>query len=165
MHQTRLSCFEFKVFFFFQVFHCFSIFFFTSYKNKAQLDDFVAELLDFFFYLHDIFNLGIPELSQVLTDHLIQYLLFPQILGSLIPSEKLDALEDRLSPFVALFLLGQVFYIFTHKPLIDALTGALIGRPNCYSPSQSLPPIKRHNRNHSAPDIKFEEKRKPFFEG
>lgn len=133
------------------------------------MEDFVAELLDFFFYLHDIFNLGIPELNQVLTDHLIQYLLFPQFLGSLTPSEqKPDTLEDRLSPFVALFLLGQVFYIFTHKPLIDALTGALIGRPNCYSPSQRLPPLKRsgHNRIHSAPDLKFEEKKRPIlFEG
>lgn len=116
----------------------------------------MAELLDFFFYLHDIFNLGIPQLNDVLTDHLIQYLLFPQFLGSLLQADKTEPLEDRLSPFVALYLLGQVFYAFTHKPLIEALAGSLVGRPNSYSPTMRLPPRQRnnlHSRNHSAPDI------------
>ena len=58
--------------------------------------------MDFFYYLTDIFHLGDKELSEVLCDHLLQYLFIPQFVESLVP-ERVDAknptkmqLEDRL---------------------------------------------------------------------
>jgi hypothetical protein len=51
------------------------------------LDDFVAELLDYFFYLHDIFNLNIAALSEVLCEHLLQCLLLPQFIASFVPTD------------------------------------------------------------------------------
>ncbi len=63
-----------------------------SASNRGKLNDFISELLDFFYYLHDIFNLGITALNEVLSDHLLQYLLLPQFITSLIP--------DRVTPHV-----------------------------------------------------------------
>lgn len=57
------------------------------HKTRRKLEDFVDELLDYFYYLHDIFNLGMAELSEVLTDHLLKCLLLPQFVGSLIPGD------------------------------------------------------------------------------
>lgn len=120
--------------------------------NKAKLEDFVEELLDYFYYLHDIFNLGINELNEVLTDHLLKYLLLPQFAGSLINIQSLE-LEDRLSPMIATFLLAQVFYIFNHKPLVNTLAAAIIHPdPAAYTyprlryfPVASRPPSKRYS--------------------
>jgi hypothetical protein len=64
-----------------------------SHTNKGKLNDFVAELLDYFYYLHDIFNLGIETLSELLSDHLLQYLLLPQFVSSL----ALDNMELEVS--------------------------------------------------------------------
>eukprot|EP01114_Cavostelium_apophysatum_P008324 TRINITY_DN2072_c1_g1_i4.p1 TRINITY_DN2072_c1_g1~~TRINITY_DN2072_c1_g1_i4.p1 ORF type:complete len:842 (-),score=215.14 TRINITY_DN2072_c1_g1_i4:51-2576(-) len=95
----------------------------STHANRSKLEDFVAELLDFFFYLHDIFNLGISALSEVLSEHLLQCLLIPQFVGSLTKDVEL---EDRLSPQLAVFLLAQTFFIFTYKPLVNSLAATLV---------------------------------------
>jgi len=111
----------------------------ATHANKAKLEDFTAELMDYLYYLHDIFNLGIKELSEVLSDQLIKNLLLPQFVGSLMPDDDV-VLEDRLSPLLAVFLLAQVFYIFTYKPVVNTIAAALVHpQPSSYS----LPHLQR----------------------
>lgn len=64
----------------------------STHTNKARLEDFIAELLDFFFYLQDIFNLHIDSMSEVLSEHLLQCLLVPQFIGSLSSDIELEVL-------------------------------------------------------------------------
>lgn len=54
-----------------------------SHATRYKLEDFAAELLDYLFYIHDIFNLKIEEMSAQLTEHLLQFLFLPQLVGSL----------------------------------------------------------------------------------
>lgn len=111
----------------------------STHANKAKLEDFTAELMDYFYYLQDIFNLGIKELSEVLSDQLIKYLILPQFVGSLIPDDDV-VLEDRLSPLLAVFLLSQIFYIFSFQPLVNTIAAALV-HPN--PSSYSFPHLQR----------------------
>lgn len=70
---------------------------YRSYYSKAKLEDFVAELLDYFYYLHDIFNQRMSLMSEVLCVHLLECLLLPQFVKSLIPKreqEQLSKYED-----------------------------------------------------------------------
>lgn len=103
----------------------------TSHDNRRKLDDFVAEMLDHFYYLHDIFCLGIDSMSNVLSEQLLHYLLTPLLVESLGPETLRPETtkggdDEKISPVLALFLLAQVFTVFTHKPLINTLAAALI---------------------------------------
>jgi len=103
----------------------------STNSNKGKLEDLIDELIDYFYYLHDIFNLGIPELSRVLSEQMLKYLLVPHLVGSLF-SEKVDEknmhveLEDRISPMLSVFLLTQIFYIFKEKQLVNSLASVLV---------------------------------------
>ena len=105
----------------------------TSHDHRRKLDDFVAEMLDHFYYLHDIFCLGIESMSLVLSEQLLHYLLTPLLVESLGAAvtdkgeqEERQSDDEKISPVLALFLLAQVFTVFTHKPLINTLAAALI---------------------------------------
>eukprot|EP01133_Synstelium_polycarpum_P006690 gene6690-7780_t len=106
----------------------------SSHDNIGQLNYYVEELTDQFYYLHDIFNLGFDSMNLVLAEQFIQYLIFPLFIGSLLDHSKNPDLEDRLTPALALFLLAQVFHIFTFKPLLDTVALAIVST----TPSQSL---------------------------
>ncbi|PRP81025.1 hypothetical protein PROFUN_11177 [Planoprotostelium fungivorum] len=128
----------------------------STFSNKNRLEDFVAELMDFFWYLQDIFDLGIPQMSEVLSDHLLKYLILPQFIGSLPINGKIESnLEDQLSPVCSIFLLTQVFHIFTYSPMLNAVAAAII-HPSSEtygtSPTRaiSVTPVKR---TYSSPDL------------
>ncbi|GAM27116.1 hypothetical protein SAMD00019534_102910 [Acytostelium subglobosum LB1] len=123
----------------------------SSHENTSQLTYCFDELADQFYYLHDIFNLGFDSMNLVLAEQFIQYLIFPQLIGSLLlgsdssgsSKSTAEPLEDRLTPSLALFLLAQVFHIFTFKPLLDTVATAIAST----TPSQS----QMLNTNPSAP--------------
>eukprot|EP01119_Soliformovum_irregulare_P014909 TRINITY_DN4131_c0_g1_i1.p1 TRINITY_DN4131_c0_g1~~TRINITY_DN4131_c0_g1_i1.p1 ORF type:complete len:976 (-),score=250.71 TRINITY_DN4131_c0_g1_i1:40-2967(-) len=128
----------------------------SSHQNRSKLEDFVEELLDYFYYLQDIFNLGMTDMSEVLSDHLLKHLLLPQFIGSLVTSDM--ELEDRLTPLTAVFLMAQVFHIFNYKPLINTLAAAFI-HPNpelyTYAPVRVFPVSRsRPSKRHSLSDLK-----------
>lgn len=83
--------------------------------------------------------MGINSLSEVLSDYLLQCLLIPQFVASLIPeNDQISPIEDQISPLLSVFLLSQVFFIFSYKPLINSLAAALIHtNPATYSPNIS----------------------------
>jgi Uncharacterised conserved protein len=95
--------------------------------TRPAMQDFMAELQDYFYYLDDIFQLRIDEMSDVLSDQLLKFLVLPQLVGSLSLSANRTLLDDSevspdadsdlgeavvdgeeaLSPLVALVLLLQ----------------------------------------------------------
>eukprot|EP01132_Coremiostelium_polycephalum_P003787 gene3787-4712_t len=107
------------------------------HEHINQLNYYVEELMDQFYYLHDIFNLGFNTMNEVLAQQFMQYLVFPLLLGSLLdPSLNPELEEERLTPTLALFLLAQVFHIFTYKPLLDTVANTLVS-----SSTSNLSPI------------------------
>lgn len=57
--------------------------FFFSHQSQQKLDDLVAEHLDHLHYINDILCLNIPDLNDVLTEHLLHKLLIPLYIYSL----------------------------------------------------------------------------------
>ncbi|KAI5698510.1 hypothetical protein M8J75_007909 [Diaphorina citri] len=120
----------------------------ANHNNENRLADLVAEHLDHLHYLNDILTLNIEALNQVLTHHLLNKLLIPLYIYSLISSRtKLSSSssdsqgEDssspvqrsRISSVVSLFLLSQVFLILSHEPLLHTLAHIILkGSANIY---------------------------------
>ncbi|RWS29542.1 protein CLEC16A-like protein [Leptotrombidium deliense] len=99
-----------------------------DHQMLIRLDDFVAEHLDHLHYLNDILLLHIFDLNQILTDHLLNRLLIPLYIHSLVtPSEKNSPTErrHRISQIVSLFLLSQVFLIISYESLVQRLVNIL----------------------------------------
>ena len=94
-----------------------------------RLDDFVAEHLDHLHYLNDILLLDISDLNNVLSDHLLNRLLIPLYIFSLIcatPSNPSARKRPHISQTVSLFLFSQVFLIISYKPLLLKLVDIIL---------------------------------------
>lgn len=59
------------------------MFLYFSHQSQQKLDDLVAEHLDHLHYINDILCLNIPDLNDVLTEHLLHKLLIPLYIYSL----------------------------------------------------------------------------------
>ncbi|KAL6053147.1 FPL domain-containing protein [Balamuthia mandrillaris] len=128
--------------------------------NRRKLEDFVHELLDVFYYIQDIFNLNISELSRALSDHLLKNLLLPLFAKSLLCfTDEDEGHDDRINPALALFLLAQVFHIFSYRTLVNTLGAAMIhpdpiayvSRPQTQDDIPS--PIKSSTKANKAPTL------------
>ncbi|XP_041978054.1 protein CLEC16A homolog isoform X3 [Aricia agestis] len=62
--------------------------FFFCHQSQQKLDDLVAEHLDHLHYINDILCLNIPDLNDVLTEHLLHKLLIPLYIYSLTESRR-----------------------------------------------------------------------------
>ena len=98
-----------------------------------KLDDLVAEHLDHLHYLNDILLLKIEDLNNILTDHLLNRLLIPLYIFSLVGDVPTDPNlpplpnpKPRISKIVSLFLLSQVFLIVSYNPLVDKLVQIIL---------------------------------------
>ena len=60
------------------------MFYISSHLKCDRLKDLVAEHLDHLHYLHDILSLDIQDVNDVLTGHLINRLLIPLYIYSLV---------------------------------------------------------------------------------
>ncbi|GBN30696.1 Protein CLEC16A [Araneus ventricosus] len=100
----------------------------SEFQIKTKLADLVAEHLDHLHYLNDILCLQIDALNDVLTGHLLNKLLIPLYVYSLVQNEHSSSEEERpqVSCIVALFLLSQVFLIVSHKPLVQQLAKIIL---------------------------------------
>ncbi|KAL1453191.1 hypothetical protein WDU94_007356 [Cyamophila willieti] len=127
----------------------------ANHNNENRLADLVAEHLDHLHYLNDILTLNIEALNQVLTHHLLNKLLIPLYIYSLIPnrnklsSSSTDSPQSeecsppiqrsRISSVVSLFLLSQVFLILSHEPLLHTLAHIILkGSANIYRTPRNL---------------------------
>ncbi|XP_066588099.1 protein CLEC16A homolog [Prorops nasuta] len=97
----------------------------ADHQSQNRLSDLVAEHLDHLHYLNDILSLNIPDLNKVLSEHLLNKLLVPLYVFSLMKKTDLPCQNKeerkRISVVVALFLLSQVFLIVSHEPLVNTL--------------------------------------------
>lgn len=120
-------------------------------QTVVKLDDLVAEHLDHLHYLNDILLLQISDLNAVLTEHLLNRLLIPLYIFSLIEPKSANRSDEsgdkkvRISRLVSLFLLSQVFLIVSFKPLVCELlnivqngTLSLFGNPEFTAPTETL---------------------------
>ncbi|CAL1291276.1 unnamed protein product [Larinioides sclopetarius] len=101
----------------------------SEFQIKTKLADLVAEHLDHLHYLNDILCLQIDALNDVLTAHLLNKLLIPLYVYSLVQNEQSTSNEEerpQVSCIVALFLLSQVFLIVSHKPLVQQLAKIIL---------------------------------------
>lgn len=53
--------------------------------STARLEGKIAEIGDLLYYCNDILNAGVPALSAVMMDHLLNILVLPVLLVSLTP--------------------------------------------------------------------------------
>ncbi|KAJ2946215.1 hypothetical protein O0L34_g5151 [Tuta absoluta] len=68
----------------------------ADHQSQQKLDDLVAEHLDHLHYINDILCLNIPDLNDVLTEHLLHKLLVPLYIYSLTSeSKRLNSSFDR----------------------------------------------------------------------
>lgn len=96
-----------------------------EHKNRGTLSNLVSQHLDHLNYLNDILIINCEFLNDVLTDHLLNRLLLPLYVYSLVnqdqPSER-----PRISPQVALYLLSQVFLTIHYAPLVNSLADVIL---------------------------------------
>ena len=118
-----------------------------------RLDDLVAEHLDHLHYLNDILLLHIGGLNEILTDHLLNRLLIPLYIYSLVVDRTIseeDAYQaskkkPRISSIVSLFLLSQVFLIISYDSLVQQLVDIILNakcsifeKPEFCPPTETL---------------------------
>ncbi|XP_021946535.1 protein CLEC16A homolog [Folsomia candida] len=92
----------------------------TQSQQKTLLDDLIAEHLDHLHYINDILLLKIEPLNEVLVDHLLNRLLRPVIVSSLITTTSPSS-QPKISRILSLYLLTQIFSIVTHSALLTEL--------------------------------------------
>ncbi|XP_071745373.1 protein CLEC16A homolog isoform X2 [Lepeophtheirus salmonis] len=104
----------------------------SDHQSLNRLRDLVAEHLDHLHYINDIFCLQIDELNEVLSDHLLNRLLVPLYLYSLVRNTdgigtgSVEEMRPFVSRVIALFVLGQVFLIMNHVPLVSFLAWVIL---------------------------------------
>lgn len=76
----------------------------SSHQSQQKLDDLVAEHLDHLHYINDILCLNIPDLNDVLTEHLLHKLLVPLYIYSLTsdPSKRPNYNRDHIQSIEAI---------------------------------------------------------------
>ncbi|EDV28283.1 uncharacterized protein TRIADDRAFT_53756 [Trichoplax adhaerens] len=100
----------------------------SSLSNCSRLKDLVAEHVDHLHYINDIYCLNIGCLNSILTDQLLNRLIIPLYVNSLLTQEMPrddgdngQSAKTRIHPAIAIYLLSQIFYIISYRPLISCL--------------------------------------------
>ncbi|XP_053326736.1 protein CLEC16A [Spea bombifrons] len=96
-----------------------------QHKNRGSLSNLVSQHLDHLNYLNDILIINCEFLNDVLTDHLLNRLLLPLYVYSLVNQQQ-AADRPRISPQVSLYLLSQVFLAIHYAPLVNALADVIL---------------------------------------
>ncbi|KAF9957084.1 Protein CL16A [Mortierella alpina] len=92
----------------------------------SRMNYYLAEHMDCFYYVNDIIELNVPKINKILISHLLNRLLRPMYLDSLLPPNALVAAGGRtssatkLSPLVALSLMLHAFHVLKHAPLTQS---------------------------------------------
>ncbi|XP_073447286.1 protein CLEC16A isoform X3 [Aquarana catesbeiana] len=96
-----------------------------EHKNRGTLSHLVSQHLDHLNYLNDILIINCEFLNDVLTDHLLNRLLLPLYVYSLVNQDQATE-RPRISPQVALYLLSQVFLTIHYAPLVNCLADVIL---------------------------------------
>ncbi|XP_002939229.2 protein CLEC16A isoform X2 [Xenopus tropicalis] len=96
-----------------------------EHKNRGNLSNLVSQHLDHLNYLNDILIINCEFLNDVLTDHLLNRLLLPLYVYSLVTQDE-PGDRPRISRQVALYLLSQVFLTIHYAPLVNCLADVIL---------------------------------------
>ncbi|CAF1075865.1 unnamed protein product [Rotaria sordida] len=98
-------------------------------NNRGQLISSLEEYLDHIHYLQDIFLLNVDSLNNVLKDQLMNRLLIPVYMFSLIKRDKFSRVKDpriMLEQLSTLFLLAEIFLVIHYRPVVEELTDIIL---------------------------------------
>lgn len=111
-------------------------------QSLHRFRDCVDELSDLLYYIQDIYALGIAELAVAMSSNLLDKLaLFVAALSSSnVASSAVSASSSSsspsppasgssLQPCVALYVLGQLFFVLKEPQLVHALAALLLAAP------------------------------------
>ncbi|XP_063790361.1 protein CLEC16A isoform X2 [Pseudophryne corroboree] len=96
-----------------------------EHKNRGSLSNLVSQHLDHLNYLNDILIINCEFLNDVLTDHLLNRLLLPLYVYSLVNQDQ-PTDRPRITPQVSLYLLSQVFLTIHYAPLVNSLADVIL---------------------------------------
>jgi hypothetical protein len=98
--------------------------------------DCVDELSDLLYYIQDIYALGISELAVAMSSNLLDKLAhFVEALSSV------NSAVSSLQPPVALYVLGQLFFVLREPNLVHALAALLLSGRSPLLPLLSIPAL------------------------
>jgi len=99
----------------------------NSNKELIKGYDTIADLLDnscnLLMHIDDLFK-NLPEMSDVFTNALLYYAIFPVVIARLLDITK----HSYISINTALLILTQIIHTVSYEPLILAICGALFYR-------------------------------------
>ncbi|XP_068637653.1 protein TRANSPARENT TESTA 9-like isoform X2 [Aristolochia californica] len=94
----------------------------TSPVDPATIYSAVDEIEDALYYFSDIISSGVPNLGRLITDNLLQLLIFPL----LVPALKTDSSDEtQIFPTTSLYLLCCILRIVKIKDLASCIAAAL----------------------------------------
>ncbi|XP_031563331.1 protein CLEC16A-like, partial [Actinia tenebrosa] len=92
-----------------------------------HLKHLVADHLDHLHYINDILCLDIHDLSTILTEHLLDRLLIPLYVYSLVKEKPdIDLVKPRINALLSLYLLSQILLIMSYPPLVSSLVDIIL---------------------------------------
>ncbi|KAK2646224.1 hypothetical protein Ddye_021419 [Dipteronia dyeriana] len=108
----------------------------VSHTNKNPSPDSTSTILaavdeieDNLYYFSDIVSAGIPDVGRLITDHILQLLIFPLLL----PSLRIDTVNEReIGAVTCLYLLCCILRIVKIKDLANTIAAALFCPPEAY---------------------------------
>ncbi|KAG6520874.1 hypothetical protein ZIOFF_017936 [Zingiber officinale] len=90
----------------------------------------INEIEDILYYLSDILSAGVPDLGRLLTDYILELLVFVLLL----PSLKKQSCGTQVSITTSLHLLCSVLNIYNSKDLVNIIAAALLCSSEFFSP-------------------------------
>ncbi|CAF1141243.1 unnamed protein product [Didymodactylos carnosus] len=98
-------------------------------NNRGNLTFALEEYLDHLHYLQDIFLLKVDNLNVVLKDQLMNRLLVPIYVFSLIKRDKFHRVKDprvMVDQASSLFLLAEIFLVIHYMPIVEQLADIIL---------------------------------------
>ncbi|XP_011020066.1 PREDICTED: uncharacterized protein LOC105122565 isoform X5 [Populus euphratica] len=91
----------------------------------------VDEIEDNLYYISDVISAGIPEVGRLITANILQLLIFPLLLPSLL----LDAVDDiQIGAITSLYLLCCILRLVKIKDLANTIAASLFCPPEAFLP-------------------------------
>ncbi|PKA51374.1 hypothetical protein AXF42_Ash002739 [Apostasia shenzhenica] len=94
----------------------------------------VDELEDSLYYFSDVISAGIPDLGRLITDNILQLLVFPLLL----PSLRMQCADTQIGITTSLYLLCCVLRIVKTKELASSIAAALFFAPDAFVPKSEI---------------------------
>ncbi|XP_068641608.1 protein TRANSPARENT TESTA 9-like isoform X2 [Aristolochia californica] len=109
----------------------------ASPVDAATIYSAVDEIEDALYYFSDVISSGVPNLGRLITDNLLQLLIFPLLL----PALKIDSSDEtQIVPSTSLYLLCCILRIVKIKDLASCIAAALFCPVEVFLPTSNSKP-------------------------